>query len=371
MKAVGLTFFDHWRKMENVATFVDEILFDYYQKIHQYEENNWDIYRFGFDGIDRSKDFNIQRHLNYFKFFISNADGIFSNYLLLTDNESKQWLKNIILFRLLGHLHVRLLTNTSAYWNSCENVKNMSLGNSDLNFEGLLGPLSKFKINFENHEISLDCWWQSIVWTFLFKQYHFARNNIHIRPEEGDYIIDAGACFGDTSLAFAACTGEFGKIFSFDIVPNHIEVMRHNFKKNAELAKNIELHCWGLGNEHKISDSVGIVNDNTVKPGASLSTDLNGMVTSVTTIDQFTSDNKIEKIDFIKMDIEGEELNTLKGAVDTLRLHKPKLAISLYHKPEDIIEIPKFINDLGLGYKLYLDHYTIHAEETILYATAR
>ena len=55
--------------MENVAVFVDEILLNYYQKIHQYEENNWDIYRFGFDGTDRSKDFSIEKHLNYLKFF--------------------------------------------------------------------------------------------------------------------------------------------------------------------------------------------------------------------------------------------------------------------------------------------------------------
>jgi FkbM family methyltransferase len=357
--------------MENVETFVDELLFDYYQRIHQYETNNWDIYRFGIDGIDRSKDFNIPKHINYFKFFIGNADRIFASYLLLSDNESKKWLKYIILFRLLSHLHVRLPTNTPAFWNSCEYVKKMSIGPSEFDFSGVMGPLSKFKINIEDHEIALDCWWQSVAWTFLFKQYHFVRNKVHIRPEKGDYVIDAGACFGDTSLAFAACAGELGKVFSFDIVPNHIEVMRFNFSQNPELAKRIEILCCGLGNEHRIAEAVGQVKDSIVKPGASLSSDPNGTVTSVTTIDKFTSDNKIEKIDFVKMDIEGEELNTLKGAVDTLRLHKPKLAISLYHKPEDIIEIPKFINDLGLGYKLYLDHYTIHAEETILYATAR
>ena len=355
--------------MENLATFVDEILFEYYQRIHQYEENNWDIYRFGYDGIDRSKDFDITKHLNYFKFFISNTDRIYASYLLLNDNESKKWLKYIILFRLLSHLHVRLPTNTPAFWNSCEYIKKMSIGPSELEFSGMFGPLLKFKINFENHEITLDCWWRSVAWTFLFKQYHFARNNVQIRPEKGDYVIDAGACFGDTALAFAACAGELGKVFSFDIVPNHIEVMRFNFSQNLELAKRIKGFCCGLGNEHRIVESVEQVKNDIIKPNASLSTYPNGTATSVTTIDHFISNNKIEKIDFIKMDIEGEELNTLKGAVDTLRLHKPKLAISLYHKPEDIIEIPKFINNLGLGYKLFLDHYTIHAEETILYAT--
>ena len=357
--------------MENVAVFVDEIFSNYYQRIHQYEENNWDIYRFGFDGIDRSKDFNIEKHLNYLKFFINNTGRIFTSYLLLSDNESKIWLKYIILFRLLSHLHVKLPTNTPGFWNACEYAKKASIGPSELDLSGILGPLLKFKINFENHEIKLDCWWQNVAWAFLFKQYYFARNNVHIRPENGDYVIDAGACFGDTSLSFAACVGESGKIFSFDIVPNHIDVMRFNFNQNPELAKRIEIFCCGLGNEHRIAEPVGQVKESIVKPGASLSSNTEGMATSVTTIDKFTSDRKIERIDFIKMDIEGEELNTLKGAVNTLRLHQPKLAISLYHKPEDIIEIPKFINDLGLGYKIYLDHYTIHAEETILYATAK
>lgn len=357
--------------MESEAGFVDEILLNYYQRIHQHEKNNWDIYRFGFDGIDRSKDFNIEKHLNYLKFFIHNTDRIFSSYLLLSDNESKLWLKYIILFRLLSHLHVRLPTNTPAFWNSCEYARKTSIGPSELDFSGVLGPLSKFKINFENHEIKLDCWWQNVTWTFLFKQYFFARNNVQVRPEEGDYVIDAGACFGDTALAFAACAGKLGRVFCFDIVPNHIEVMRLNFSQNLELAKRIEIIFCGLGNEHRIAEPVGRVKDKIVKPGASLSNDPNGMEASITTIDKFTSDNQIERIDFIKMDIEGEEFNTLKGAVNTIRLHRPKLAISLYHKPEDIIEIPKFINDLELGYKLYLDHYTIHAEETILYATAR
>jgi FkbM family methyltransferase len=357
--------------MEKVATFVDEILLDYYLKIHQYEENNWDIYRFGFDGINRSRDFNIRKHLDYFKFFINNANRIYASYLLLSDKESKKWLKYIILFRLLSHLHVRLPTNTPFFWNSCEYVKKMSIGPSELKFSGMFGPLSKFKVNFENYEIKLDCGWRSVAWTFLFKQYHFSRNNVHIRPEKGDYIIDAGACFGDTALAFAACAGELGKVFSFDIAPNQIETMRFNFSQNPELGKRIEILCCGLGNEHRIAAPVGKATDNIIKPGASLTRDSNGIVTSITTIDQFISDNKIEKIDFIKMDIEGEELNALKGAFNTLRLHKPKLAISLYHKSEDIIEIPKYINDLKLGYKLYLDHYTIHAEETILYATAR
>jgi hypothetical protein len=47
------------------------------------------------------------------------------------------------------------------------------------------------------------------------------------------------------------------------------------------------------------------------------------------------------------------------------------LAISLYHRLEDFVVIPQFLASLGLGYEFHLDHYTIHAEETVLYAAAK
>ena len=71
------------------------------------------------------------------------------------------------------------------------------------------------------------------------------------------------------------------------------------------------------------------------------------------------------------MDIEGAELNALKGAEETIRRFKPKLAITVYHSLNDFWEIPEWLESLGLGYKFYLRHFTIHAEETVLFASAR
>ncbi len=70
------------------------------------------------------------------------------------------------------------------------------------------------------------------------------------------------------------------------------------------------------------------------------------------------------------MDIEGSELAALQGAEQTLRQFQPRLAISIYHKFGDFFAIPAYLHGLRLGYRLYLDHYTIHAEETVLYASA-
>ncbi|HBG48363.1 MAG TPA: hypothetical protein DDW90_02410 [Cyanobacteria bacterium UBA9971] len=74
-----------------------------------------------------------------------------------------------------------------------------------------------------------------------------------------------------------------------------------------------------------------------------------------------------KKADYIKMDIEGAELEALKGAKKQLE-QGVQLAISLYHKSEDIWEIPEYIKHVNPDYKFYLRHYTNAIFETVLYA---
>jgi hypothetical protein len=68
------------------------------------------------------------------------------------------------------------------------------------------------------------------------------------------------------------------------------------------------------------------------------------------------------------MDIEGAELAALKGAEAAIRKHRPKLAISVYHRPDDFQAIPRYLESLNLGYRYYLDHHTLYQNETVLFA---
>jgi hypothetical protein len=89
---------------------------------------------------------------------------------------------------------------------------------------------------------------------------------------------------------------------------------------------------------------------------------------STVSIDDFVARENLPQVNFIKMDIEGAELPALQGAEETLRNFKPRLAISLYHRDTDLVDIPRYLNGLGLGYEFFLDHFTIHREETVLFA---
>jgi hypothetical protein len=72
-------------------------------------------------------------------------------------------------------------------------------------------------------------------------------------------------------------------------------------------------------------------------------------------------------VNMIKMDIEGSELSALKGASQVIAQDRPVLAISVYHKKEDLIVIPQYIKEITSGYKFYLRLHTIICD-LVLYA---
>ena len=76
----------------------------------------------------------------------------------------------------------------------------------------------------------------------------------------------------------------------------------------------------------------------------------------------------VDRVDYIKMDIEGSEIAALEGAHETILKHRPKLGICVYHRPTDLWAIPNLIRRKYPFYSLYLDHHALHDEETVLYA---
>lgn len=104
--------------------------------------------------------------------------------------------------------------------------------------------------------------------------------------------------------------------------------------------------------------------------GAShISVNISGNEDNSTLISVMPMDKLIyDDVSFIKMDIEGAEYKAIRGAAKLIERCKPKLAISIYHKVEDIWELPELILKICPDYRLYMRHYSIAQAETVLYA---
>lgn len=290
-------------------------------------------------------------------------------YNVLENEESKDLLLKIVSYRILGYKKVKLPSNTSEYWKHLKDTENLIEGKEEIDINFLHFKLRKYNLHKIGFEISAFLNGQGILFDFILEQYKYKSKNKQIEVKEGDVVIDAGACYGDTALYFACKAGEKGRVYSFEFIPDNIKVLRKNFSLNPKLEKKIELIENPLWSESGIP--VYYLSNG---PGSQVSFDKipNASGESVTkTIDDLVTERNISKVDFIKMDIEGAELNALNGAIKTIKKHKPKLAICLYHSEEDFGTIPKFINELNLGYKFYLGHYTIYQEETVLFAIAQ
>ncbi len=75
-----------------------------------------------------------------------------------------------------------------------------------------------------------------------------------------------------------------------------------------------------------------------------------------------------QEVTLLKMDIEGSEMEALKGAKTIIKKNKPRCAICIYHKPEHLYEIGLYLKSLVPEYKFYLRHYSNYNCETVLYA---
>lgn len=186
---------------------------------------------------------------------------------------------------------------------------------------------------------------------------------------EDDIFLDIGAFTGDTIEEYVKLTnGKYKKIIAFE----PCEKFYKNILKLQEKYDNIELVKKGASNKQDVlefNDNVsGYFVDSNMSEGVIGYFEQQNMLSTQIEVDKIDNLLNGEKVTIIKMDIEGYEMNALEGAVKTIKQNKPTLAICIYHKFTDFIDIPKFILDLNLGYKLYLRHHDTTLSESVLYA---
>ena len=194
-----------------------------------------------------------------------------------------------------------------------------------------------------------------------------------LSPPEGSRYIDLGAYNGDTVLFYSGIFPQIRSILA-------VEPDKRNFRKLTETVRShfpsdVSDPSQGSFGKASVSCIRALISD---RDGTAFvprnrgrgvhETDSSEKGEELTAVSLVTL-LQDQKADLIKMDVEGFEREALWGAARTIRRCSPKLAVAVYHRNEDIFELPLLIKRLNPKYKLYLRHKLyIPAWETNLYA---
>lgn len=293
------------------------------------------------------------------KINIKELNPINNNFLLYSNESTADFCLNTLNY--MG-LNISVFCNVSRIENSMFSVKCITsaelienynkyniiiYSNDSFHIQEILG-------HFRYHGFSSD---QLIIIKQALGEQYFGLD--FLRPVQDEVYIDAGCYDGDTILKFYQfCNGNYKHIYA-------LEPDSDNFKKTVELVKREQLNrvelqckaCWSKSDTLSFSGT-GTSSSHIEEGG-------NKYIQAITIDDLLNGAGAT----FIKMDIEGAELDALKGAEFTIKKYRPRLAICLYHKPEDIIDIPVYLLSIISDYKLYIRHHNFTDFcETVLYA---
>ncbi len=163
----------------------------------------------------------------------------------------------------------------------------------------------------------------------------------------GDVVLDCGANVG----AYTRHALDKGAklVVAIEMAPESLECLRRNLEREVTGGRVI-IYPKGVWNKE---DELQLSTGNDWASTASsvvLDRGKRGPKVPLTTIDKLVAELQLSRVDFIKMDIEGAEIQALEGARDTVRRYHPRMAISVEHRPTDPDQIPGVVHGLWPDY---------------------
>lgn len=182
-----------------------------------------------------------------------------------------------------------------------------------------------------------------------------------IQMADNEVFIDGGAYTGDTIQQFmdTAKKGQkrIGRVIAFEPDPENYQLLNKFYGKN----KKVMVINKGLANR---SGELWFQE----KGVASQLTEDEMKATTKVPVVNIDSVPECQEATWIKMDIEGAEMDALHGAEKTIKRNHPKLTICIYHSDGDLLRIAEYVHELVPEYKLYIRHHSKSDVETVLYA---
>lgn len=184
----------------------------------------------------------------------------------------------------------------------------------------------------------------------IVDDFNYYQNFYKVKPD--DIVMDAGANCGHLSIFFSKLVGLNGKVFAFEPDKFNIERIQKNKALNEGLTDNIIIEDLLLWDKNELID---FYEAGTVGSSAVWMPDTEHCVKKqAVTIDDWVKNNGIQKLDFIKMDIEGAEIEALDGCVETIKTLKPNFAIASYHivnGEKTHIKLEQFFTSINYPFK--------------------
>ena len=171
-------------------------------------------------------------------------------------------------------------------------------------------------------------------------------------------LVDCGAFDGDTLRSFLSAGILLESAIAFEPDPNNFAALTSFIGRTTGLPPVI---CIPAG----VGERTGICRFDSDDGAASRISDEGECSIQIIALDEALGSYAPT---LIKMDVEGAELEALRGARKLLHRHRPALAISLYHRPNVLWDIPDFLISLDLGYDLYLRCHGENSFDLVLYA---
>ena len=167
-----------------------------------------------------------------------------------------------------------------------------------------------------------------------------------------DVVLDCGAAEGlFTLIASQKCA----KVYAVDPNPTFVDAMTRTFER----VPNVEVVGAGLsemdGSGHLIDEGIA----------SAISTSGTGVPINMRSIDSLFGDAKIT---YLKADVEGHEMDMLRGARRMIKTNRPKIAITTYHRPGDSVAIARFLKEIVPEYRMLTKGIDISGEPIMLHA---
>ena len=188
---------------------------------------------------------------------------------------------------------------------------------------------------------------------------YFADDLFSLSDQE--VLIDCGAYDGDTIREFTERRGSnFAAIRAYEPDEANFSRLQEFLEQlDPSIRRKVTVRKLAVGAEF---GSVGFVSEGSIASRV----DVDG--TAQVTVVPLDGDLADIRPTYIKMDVEGSEMDALRGAAKTIHASRPILAICVYHKPEDLPEVPLFIKSTSDGYRYFLRSHDEEGWELVCYA---